>query len=111
MMAEKLYTQADLEELLDKAHEAALPHAAKQLLKSLTPAGGDFAVGSPLAKVKKQVEELLRKEGEEALLGIVAWRRDLLEAWRTDSRAWMTVLLEGGPNMDIEKARASEGRG
>ncbi len=50
----------DPEELLDKVHEAALPHAAEQLLKALTE-GGEFAVGSPLDKAKKRVEELLRK--------------------------------------------------
>ena len=56
----------------------------------------------------KDLEALLWEEREKALLNIIAWRRDLLEAWRTDSRAWMTALLEGGPNMDIEKARAIE---
>jgi len=59
-----------------------------------------------LQPAAKALEELLGEEREEALLGIVAWRRDLLEAWRNDSRAWMTVLLEGGPSMDIEKDRA-----
>ncbi len=52
---------SDLEELLEQAHEAALPHAAEQLVKALTE-GGEFAVDSPLAKVKKRVEELLREE-------------------------------------------------
>ena len=50
-----------LEALLEQAHEAALPRAAVQLLKAITE-GGDFAVGSPLAKVKQRVEELLREE-------------------------------------------------
>ena len=62
-----------------------------------------------LQPAASHLEALLQEEREKALLNIIAWRRDLLEAWRTDSRAWMTALLEGGPNMDIEKARASEG--
>jgi hypothetical protein len=77
----------DLEELLDKAHEAALPHAAEQLLKSLTE-GGEFAVGSPLDKAKKRVEELLR---ETELKGL-----------RLDPPKRMHRICE------LEKARASE---
>ena len=52
-----------LEALLEQAHETALPHAAEQLVKSLTE-GGEFAVGSPLEKVKKRVEALLQEERE-----------------------------------------------
>ncbi len=67
---------ADLEELLDKAHEAALPHAADQLLKAITE-GGEFAVGSPLAKVKERVEALLR----EADLKSLYWCRRNLDTY------------------------------
>ncbi len=59
-------TASDLEELLEQAHEAALPHAAEQLVKALTE-GGEFIVGSPLAKVKQRVEALLREAELEML--------------------------------------------
>jgi hypothetical protein len=103
----------DLEELLDKAHEAALPHAAEQLLKSLTE-GGEFAVGSPLDKAKKRVEELLRKA---ELKGRISQLNDIKErstdylhgehAWFRDVGPMALDQLIAG----LEKARAIEGKG
>ena len=99
---------SDLEALLEQAHEAALPHAAEQLVKALTE-GGEFTVGSPLAKVKQRVEALLREERlEEAKLrphqdGCAAL---LTGAEADDCDDWC------GRNKRIaklEKARASEG--
>jgi hypothetical protein len=93
----------DLETLLEKAHEAALPHAAERLLKALTE-GGDFAVDSPLDKAKKRVEELLR----EAQMEIV---KTSPECWHYNTEterefvdryfAWRERRIER-----LEKARA-----
>ncbi|KKM02765.1 hypothetical protein LCGC14_1781190 [marine sediment metagenome] len=92
----------DLEALLEQAHEAALPHAAVQLLKAITE-GGDFAVDSPLAKVKQRVEALLREERLVTLndaVRILRRREGHFDAWVEPIR-----LLQA----ELEQARASEG--
>ncbi|KKL14089.1 hypothetical protein LCGC14_2519230 [marine sediment metagenome] len=102
---------SDLEELCDKAHAAGAVIAGEQLLKSLTPGGGDFAVGSPLAKVKQRVEALLR---EAELKG----RITQLEAMKGEDAGGMWFPDPGKLTVndridelkaELEKARASEG--
>jgi hypothetical protein len=136
----------DLEELLDKAHEAALPHAAEQLFKALTE-GGEFAVGSPLDKAKKRVEELRSRSYRDGATGAAVWfvkllhghpedppqmgckpeaivekLEELLREERLDeARLWQSKCLPDYPPQpsawgpqrisELEKARASEGKG
>jgi LmbE family N-acetylglucosaminyl deacetylase len=111
MMAEKLYTQADLEELLDKAHEAALPHAAEQLFKALTE-GGEFAVSSPLDKAKKRVEELLREEREKFVV-IVRRLTTYVDAYgprdHINGAATKKLVKDARALTGQEKARAISG--
>ena len=106
-------TSSGLEELLEQAHEAALPHAAEQLVKALTE-GGEFAVDSPLAKVKQCLEALLREAEIRGAMDELA----LIETER-GHRGWFAFDLyeQTGARLkylkdelaELEKARASEG--
>ncbi|KKN00559.1 hypothetical protein LCGC14_1136690 [marine sediment metagenome] len=106
-------TSSGLEELLEQAHEAALPHAAEQLVKALTE-GGEFAVDSPLVKVKQCLEALLREAEIRGAMDELA----LMETER-GHRGWFAFDLyeQTGARLkylkdelaELEKARASEG--
>ena len=105
---------SDLEELLEQAHETSLPHAAEQLLKSLTPEGGEFAVGSPLAKVRQRVEELLREEREKFFV-IIRRLTTYVDAYgprdHINGAATKKLVKDARALTELEKVRASEGKG